>query len=101
MKQMKSFEALGKELLGVETFTAFVIELINGNGQKGFKILRLEDSKGKSIEVKEFLKQFHIDPRSNGVDFIGNRGYPISGKVKVVKIKAKRKEQEQPQIDQK
>jgi hypothetical protein len=93
-KKMSSFQELGREVLGYEIFTVFAVDLINSSGRKGLKLIRIEDSTGQNVPVHEFIKKYHIDPKSLNVDFIGMKGYQVSNKVRVLKIKAKRKEQE-------
>ncbi len=95
MKKFVSFEQLGREVLGYETFTAYCVDLINNRGQRGLKLLRIENATGQNVPVHEFLAKYHIEPKSLGIDYIGSKGYQVGNKIKVLKIKAKRKEQNQ------
>jgi hypothetical protein len=97
-KKLTNFKELG-QLYGYQEFAIFYMEILSSNGLRGIKILRIE-SEGKVINTKEFMKQNRLDPQVFEADFIGVKGYPIDGRIKIKKIKL-RKQQEQLQENQK
>mgnify|MGYP001626331344 CR=1 FL=1 len=98
MEKAKSFKELGK-LLGIEEhiYTLFAVELLNSQGKKGLKIIRVETQNGEAIPIKKFLEEHRLDPVQLGYDFIGSKGIPINNKIKVVKVKIRKQQEQQDQ----
>jgi hypothetical protein len=92
-KKFKSFQALASAL-GYEEYKIYYLELVNANGLKGAKVVRVENMRGEKISLKEFLAKHKLDPTVLGVDFVGIKGWQFDGKIKTIKIKFKSNKQE-------
>jgi hypothetical protein len=97
-KKMSSFQELGREY-GIQEYKVYYLEILSSTGRKGAKLIRVETLDGREIPVKEFISKNSLTPQSLGVEFIGTKGFVVSNKIKLAKIRTKPQNQEQ-QVNQ-